>query len=420
MVNHVISAQNIGKKYQLGIKEPYKTLSETITNSIFRYRSDRLEQRKNISSGEFWALRHLSFDIEKGEILGIIGQNGAGKSTLLKILSRITTPTEGTITLNGRVGSLLEVGTGFHPELTGRENIFLSGSILGMKKTEIDQQFDNIVKFCEIEQFLDTPVKRYSSGMYVRLGFAVAAHLNTEILLVDEVLAVGDVAFQKKCLDKMGQVTNEGRTVLFVSHNMGAVGRLCQKGMLLNKGSMQLMGDIESVITRYITNIQNSCARLDFENDSKKIIQILQVSLQDEKGNLTTTLNRELPFFLKIEFKVKEFIEGAHIAVMLDKADGFPIYHFTDFDILGTDNSARIPGIYQSIIKFPGGLLNSGSFQLRIGIARQGGMVYDYCDAFFFQLIDFGSSASIGAEGKQRLGLVTLPVEWETDLVNNV
>ena len=203
----------------------------------------------------FWALKDVSFDVEQGEVVGIIGRNGAGKSTLLKILSRITSPTEGTVELHGRVGSLLEVGTGFHPELTGRENIYLSGSILGMKRKEIDANLDEIVKFSEIEKFLDTPVKRYSSGMYVRLAFAVAAHMDTEILLVDEVLAVGDAQFQKKCMGKMSQVSKgEGKTVLFVSHNMSMISSLCQKGILLEQGNIRFGGPVEDTINMYLNS----------------------------------------------------------------------------------------------------------------------------------------------------------------------
>jgi len=213
-----ICVSHLGKQYQLGgLQEQYLTFRDAIVNTL---KAPINAFHPSKSTEMFWALKDVSFEVERGDVVGIIGRNGAGKSTLLKILSRITTPTEGNVELHGRVGSLLEVGTGFHPEMTGRENIYLNGSILGMKKTEIDEKFDEIVRFSEIEKFLDTPVKRYSSGMYVRLAFAVAAHLEPEILLVDEVLAVGDVGFQKKCLGKMGEVAKEGRTVLFVSHNM--------------------------------------------------------------------------------------------------------------------------------------------------------------------------------------------------------
>jgi len=238
----IIEVKNISKMYNISHRRSYDTLRDSISN-IFR-KSGRKEN--------FWALKDVSFDVTEGEVIGIIGKNGAGKSTLLKVLSRITPPTEGMIRLRGRIASLLEVGTGFHPELTGRENIFLNGAILGMVRAEINDKFDEIVEFSEIEQFLDTPVKRYSSGMYVRLAFAVAAHLEPEILLVDEVLAVGDAAFQKKCLGKMGDVAKEGRTVLFVSHNMSAIQRLCTRSLLFSDGNLILDDETQSVIQKYL------------------------------------------------------------------------------------------------------------------------------------------------------------------------
>ena len=230
-----IRVKNLGKYYHLGgNQEQYHTLRDTMVNSL---KTPLNIFRSTPPKEGFWALKNLSFDVKQGEVIGIIGRNGAGKSTLLKILSQVTTPTEGTIELHGRVGSLLEVGTGFHPEMTGRENIFLNGSILGMKKKEIEQKFDEIVKFSDIEKFLDTPVKRYSSGMYIRLAFAIAAHMDPGILVVDEVLAVGDASFQKKCLGKMDQVSkSEGKTVLFVSHNMSMISSLCDTGILLENG----------------------------------------------------------------------------------------------------------------------------------------------------------------------------------------
>jgi len=238
-----IRVKNLGKRYKLGQQSGgYKTLGETITNAVKSpfQRLQHLGSEEKEEAGTFWALRDVSFEVKKGEVIGIIGRNGAGKSTLLKILSRITAPTEGTVEVHGRIGSLLEVGTGFHPELSGRENIYLSGSIIGMQRSEINTKFDEIVKFAEVEKFLDTPVKRYSSGMYVRLAFAVAAHMDTEILLVDEVLAVGDAQFQKKCLGKMDQASRgEGKTVLFVSHNMSMISSLCDTGILLENGSLR-------------------------------------------------------------------------------------------------------------------------------------------------------------------------------------
>jgi lipopolysaccharide transport system ATP-binding protein len=242
-----VAVKGIGKRYRLGgSREPYARLTESLSNAVRRpFRREQAEP--------FWALRDVSFDVREGEVIGVIGRNGAGKSTLLKILSRITDPTEGTISVRGRVASLLEVGTGFHPELTGRENIYLSGSILGMRRADIRKRFDEIVAFAEVNRFLDTPVKRYSSGMQVRLGFAVAAHLEPDILVVDEVLAVGDAAFQRKCLAKMDDVAHGGRTVLFVSHNMAAVESLCSRGVLLVAGQVAAMGETSQVVAGYLS-----------------------------------------------------------------------------------------------------------------------------------------------------------------------
>jgi len=252
MAKYAIEASGLSKRYTIGMqKARYRTLRETILEKLSPSR-----RRAGADAGIIWALDDLNFKVEEGQSLGIIGRNGAGKSTLLKILSRITKPTRGRVVLNGRVGSLLEVGTGFHPELTGRENIYLNGAILGMRRAEIERKFDEIVDFAEIEKFLETPVKRYSSGMYVRLAFAVAAHLEPEILLVDEVLAVGDHDFQKKCLGKMDDVTKSGRTVLFVSHNMAAVQNLCPQSMLIEKGKIHEIGATEDVVHSYLTHMK--------------------------------------------------------------------------------------------------------------------------------------------------------------------
>jgi lipopolysaccharide transport system ATP-binding protein len=255
----VIKAENIGKLYRLGSREVVnRTLRDSIVSSVGRLNPFSRENgaRQNNRQNDLWALRNIDFEIRSGEVVGIIGRNGAGKSTLLKILSRITEPTEGRMEIFGRVGSLLEVGTGFHPELSGRENIFLNGSILGMSRREIERNFDEIVAFAEIEQFIDVPVKRYSSGMYVRLAFAVAAHLEPEILVIDEVLAVGDASFQKKCLGKMGDVAKQGRTVLFVSHNTAALLNLCSRGILIERGRMAADGDIETVVQHYLASLR--------------------------------------------------------------------------------------------------------------------------------------------------------------------
>jgi lipopolysaccharide transport system ATP-binding protein len=256
----VIKLQGVGKKYRIRHQrqQRYATLRDTIAEKFMNvFRPGRVEREAKVTVEDFWALKDISFEIKRGEVVGIIGRNGAGKSTLLKILSRITEPTTGRVEIDGRVASLLEVGTGFHPELTGRENVYLNGAVMGMSRAEIAHKFDEIIAFAEVEKFLDTPVKHFSSGMYVRLAFAVAAHLEPEILIVDEVLAVGDAEFQKKCLGRMGDIaSNEGRTVLFVSHNLASVQSLCEQGIFMENGQLQYMGKIEGAVTTYLGRIQ--------------------------------------------------------------------------------------------------------------------------------------------------------------------
>lgn len=300
MDNVVIRIENVSKEYRLGVIS-HGTLSRDLQSIWAKFRGNE-DPNSKLDSGhqsqilneQFWALKDITFDVLQGEIVGIIGRNGAGKSTLLKILSRVTAPTTGSIKIKGRVASLLEVGTGFHPELTGRENVFLNGTVLGMRKGEIEDKFDEIIKFAEIEKFIDTPVKRYSSGMYVRLAFAVAAHLEPEILVVDEVLAVGDAAFQTKCLGKMGSVAKEGRTVLFVSHNMSAIKNLCEKIILLEEGRVIYNGDTQHGISKYLNeqNSDSTSISSDFINKKmsgviRKIdptIRFRKITLTDAKG----------------------------------------------------------------------------------------------------------------------------------------
>lgn len=288
MSDIAIHVENLGKLYRIGERQRYKALRDTLSSALYApfraaaslFNGHGTTAARRSSNQDFWSLKNVSFDIKKGEAVGIIGRNGAGKSTLLKILSRITRPTEGYVRIHGRVGSLLEVGTGFHPELTGRENTYLNAAIIGMKKKEIDRKFDEIVAFAEIEKFLDTPVKFYSSGMYVRLAFAVAAHLEPEILLVDEVLAVGDAAFQKKCLGKMGDVAEQGRTVLLVSHNMQAMMRLCKRTILLTGGKVGADGPSQEVIPMYLEGSGT-------DNDKEK-------ALQSSDGRFVIRLDRTL------------------------------------------------------------------------------------------------------------------------------
>jgi lipopolysaccharide transport system ATP-binding protein len=290
MSTPVIRVESLSKKFFIDhqAKERYTTLRDTIARKVGKLVSRKGAPDKNASKEEFWALKDINFDIKAGERVGIIGRNGAGKSTLLKILSRITDPTEGRISIRGRVASLLEVGTGFHPELTGRENVYLNGAILGMSRAEIRKKFDEIVAFAEVERFLDTPVKRYSSGMYVRLAFAVAAHLEPEILIIDEVLAVGDAQFQKKCLGKMEDVsTKEGRTVIFVSHNMAAIKALCNSAIILHKGEKILQGDVFESLSRYVSfdqaQLDNQAKYINDKIPIGKKIYIQEVDMIDDQ-----------------------------------------------------------------------------------------------------------------------------------------
>lgn len=294
----IIEVQELSKVYKIGSRQKSDSLVGSIVQSL-RSPIDRirlmLSGQTNTAAGltqDFVALDNISFTVEHGEVLGIIGHNGAGKSTLLKILSRISKPTNGTISIKGRVGTLLEIGTGFHPDLTGRENIFLNGSILGMTRQEISSKFDEIVDFAGIEEFIDTPIKHYSSGMAIRLGFSVAAHLEPDILIVDEVLAVGDAEFQRKCLQKMGSVSRQGRTVLFVSHNMGAIENLCTRTILLEKGQILDMGDTTEIVSNYLTRTYHDEASFDdMEHEGNGKLRVLKMHLEDKDGKSVSALN---------------------------------------------------------------------------------------------------------------------------------
>lgn len=333
MSDTVIQVENLGKKYVLGQKqERYSTLRDTIENRAKRLLYPFLKQKSKTENlqNEFWALKDISFEIKQGEVIGIIGRNGAGKSTLLKILSRITEPTKGSINLKGRVASLLEVGTGFHPELTGRENIYLNGAILGMSKVEIERKFDEIVAFAEVEKFLDTPVKRYSSGMYVRLAFAVAAHLEPEILIVDEVLAVGDAQFQKKCLGKMGEVaTQEGKTILFVSHNMQAISTLTNSCLFLHRGEVIKQGSTEKVINEYL-NYGSNIDHIYIDNLFKDEPKVTHIEIKtSEPGN--THLHGET-CEISFEIYIPNLLNGGNITFHIINMYEQSIAHFWLFD----------------------------------------------------------------------------------------
>ncbi len=313
----IIKVENLGKQYRLGeARKPYSTLRESLVES---FSSPFKKFRKASEENQFWALNDVNFEVMPGEVVGIIGRNGAGKSTLLKILSRITEPTKGRVELYGRIGSLLEVGTGFHPELTGRENIYLNGAILGMKREEIKQKFDEIVDFAEIEDFLDTPVKRYSSGMYTRLAFSVAANLEPEVLVVDEVLAVGDAQFQQKCLGKMQDVSkNEGRTILFVSHNLGSLSQICNKGILMSKGQLILQENINLVINEYLKSSQNENRYQNTELDKGKAMQIKEIFITNNDEIITSDFAHSESVKVHVKIQIHNFQQGSccHISIL--------------------------------------------------------------------------------------------------------
>jgi lipopolysaccharide transport system ATP-binding protein len=368
----VVEVENLSKLYQLGAIGA-SSLRETVER-VFRRRppapakalakdSPIADHRLGPVPNSFWGIKDVSFSIEPGEVVGIVGRNGAGKSTLLKVLSRITEPTSGRAVLRGRVVSLLEVGTGFHPELTGRENIFLNGAIMGMKRWEIAAKFDEIVEFAEVGKFLDTPVKRYSSGMYVRLAFAVAAHLEPEILLIDEVLAVGDAGFQKKCLGKMGEVaTKHGRTVFFVSHNMGAIRSLCEEAILFEGGQLVMTGEPGEVISRYLSASAPKDSEVEGQIiwDSKDAprsddLRLRSIRILNGNGIPQTTFESDKPITVEIEYEVLERMRGARFCLSLLTQEGEIAFSATDHMF---QQETLLPGTYKSTCHLPGGLLN--------------------------------------------------------------
>ncbi len=373
----IIEIKNIGKRYNIaGRKKGYVALRDILTEGI-KHPFDSLKKTAKSVLGKnkmetFWALKDINFSVQKGEAVGIIGANGAGKSTLLKILSRITPPTEGEITIRGRVASLLEVGTGFHPELSGRENVFLNGAILGMTRAEIAQKFDAIVAFAGIGDFIDTPVKRYSTGMYVRLAFSIAAHIEPDILLVDEVLAVGDAEFQKKCLGKMEEVTGTaGRTILFVSHNMAAVEKLCTKSILLRKGQVVMVGKTKDVIEKYLKYEyeKNSDENAIFPFKEKDVI--INSFNVTQSGVKTENLDTDKPFEVEIDFETLADLTEFRIGVYVRNGLGDVLFRSLASDWHPEFEKIK-KGKYKAKLSFPEKLLSQGNYFLSLHVSRYG------------------------------------------------
>lgn len=423
-----ISVAGLSKRYRLGLKEKennnfISALRDTIISPIINFKKHRSLYKfseQEIDESVIWALRDISFEVKRGEVLGIIGTNGSGKSTLLKVLSHITPPTLGEIHIRGRVSSLLEVGTGFHPELTGRENVYLNATILGMRKKEVDLKFDEIVMFSGIEKFLDTPVKRYSSGMRVRLAFAVAAHLEPEILIIDEVLAVGDSAFQKKCLDKMEDVSHHGRTVLFVSHNMPAVTRLCQRAILLDQGKLLKDGSAHEVVSNYLTaGLGVSAEKVwpDLEQaPGDNIVKLRAVRARTDTGEVRTWIDIRRPFGLEMEYEV---LEGGRLLLPyynIFNDEGIKVCTAIDQDIQWR-RRLRQKGRYVSTVWFPGNLLNEGFLYISPSMRTLEPMHMHFRvkDAIAFQLIDTVEGDSARGDFIGDLdGAIRPLLEWNT------
>ncbi|MFO0796686.1 MAG: ABC transporter ATP-binding protein [Gemmataceae bacterium] len=403
-----IRVEGLGKRYRLGSARSGNNLTEALRAAARR----AVRRTPAPPRADFWALRDVSFEVQPGEIVGVIGRNGAGKSTLLKVLSRIVEPTDGRAELRGRLGSLLEVGTGFHPELTGRENVFLNGSVLGMSRREIARKFDEIVAFSEVEAFLDTPVKRYSSGMYVRLAFAVAAHLEPEILVVDEVLAVGDQQFQEKCLGTLQGVSRSGRTVLFVSHSMTTVQAVCSRAIVLAGGRVTLDGTPGAAVREYLKQADGLSAEWldDRPADPNKDIMIRSARVRRADGTLAAQLAADQPFDLEIGYEVSR-PTTAQIAFRLNRDDGLTVFTTGDGDAAGVFCRPQSAGRHASRVRVPGHFLAPGRYHLLVAANRFGAGTVDVVDPVLnFEVDAAGSLQTI--EG--RLGVVLPRLEWTT------
>ena len=418
-MSNVLSVENVGKEYRLGLVG-----AGSFREDFLRWRRGGQVADKQVvpakEASSIWALRNVSFQVGQGETLGIIGRNGAGKSTLLKMLSRITAPTEGIIKVKGKLASLLEVGTGFHPELTGRENVFLNGMILGMSRAEVLRKFDEIVDFSGVEQFIDTPVKRYSSGMYVRLAFAVAAQLEPEILIVDEVLAVGDIRFQEKSLNRIRTIASSGRTVLLVSHNMHMIKRFCTRAILLDKGKVIIDGVIDDAISSYLG--RQSMNRLEYHQSSnpEKPMNLLRARLSDAEGNSLVDIDYTDGFFIEIEYEVNREASNISVWFGVRTLDDVVAFGSADTDMDSSLLGKRMPGRYVAKMFVPEKWMNSGKYQLVVGIQQYGPYeTMDRVECFVFTINEVGTPENIRTGGS-RPGLFQPFFTWQTKKTNHL
>lgn len=411
MQKPILEVTNVSKAYTIAHRESYLTLRDSIASAAKKPLAV-LRGHARPQKEKFWALQNVNFTLNQGERLGIIGRNGAGKSTMLKIISQITNPTSGTVTMRGRSASLLEVGTGFHPELTGRENIFLNGAILGMKRREIQKKFDEIVAFAEINQFLDTPVKRYSSGMYMRLAFAVAAHLEPEILIVDEVLAVGDAQFQKKCIGKMQEIGSTGRTVIFVSHNMAAIRSLCNVGLYLKRGTSEGKQPIKDAIQQYTQDMESgSIRKFPIEADD---LFLHAFEIQQE-NIVTNDLDGDLPFEVHMDVEVKKNYQNLRFGFFIRSVLGDTIarYLLADWD----ERLENIqPGRHTMTATLPSGLLTNGTYIVEPHISQFGIKDYNIAQYVHHQVqIAMPKNFNPGHRNEESFGYILLKPEWKYD-----
>lgn len=424
MSDTIIQVENLGKKYIIGHqkRERYTALRDVIATGAKSLGRQLLKpfgtKIPDPTVEEFWALKDVSFEVKQGDRVGIIGRNGAGKSTLLKILSRITEPTIGRITIKGQIASLLEVGTGFHPELTGRENIYLNGAILGMSRVQIKNKFDEIVTFAEVEKFLDTAVKHYSSGMYVRLAFAVAAHLEPEILVVDEVLAVGDVTFQSKCLGKMEEVAKEGRTVLFVSHNMGAITNLCTSSIFLDQGQIIFTGSAKDGVSKYLKLVaERRGGELVLEKSSSEAY-FTKIAILDSDDEPTKTVDLVAGFKIYCEYDVLRPIVGLDLAISVFDKHGSHIFYSSLSKSPTPINQDHQPGHYSAEVDFPPNFMAPGIYTITSVLYQGSNYVFDGRENVIgFSVVDSGSREYL-YEG-QDLGSVLVNFDWRTQRKEN-